>query len=180
MIAGYRLDVVDNDSYMLRAGLPYPACINCGFVTDREWIDRDFQLNKQNFDASYTYDGYLIVSDRFRSLAEGRGARFVRLPSQPDFYSCRVDALVRFDAVKRGTRFEDYCDVCHRYRSVAGATPVYLHDPLPLDAGFVRTDIEFGTGNERHPIILVGSRFAEGCLMNSGLTGLSLMPIEGR
>jgi len=88
-----------------------------------------------------------------------------------------VDGVVRFDAVRRQTTFEDQCPECQRYRSVAGALPVFLipGETIPLDQ-IVRTDLEFGSGAEQHPIVLVGSELAK-VLPALSLRGLTLRPM---
>jgi hypothetical protein len=128
MMQGYRLSVPDNDSYMLRGATPHPACKLCGLVTNHKWIDPSFRLVRRQFDASYTYDGYLIVSDRFREIARTAGAQCVGLPAEPTFFGLLADEVVAFDTARRGTRFENRCERCGRYRAVAGATPVFLVD----------------------------------------------------
>ena len=153
-------------------------CSTCGLVVDRSWIDPAFELRDSRFDASYTYDGYLIVSDRFRLLTDGPGARFIPLPSSPGFYSLVVDDRVQFDAVRRKTVFEQPCGECGRFFTVVGATPVVLKVHGPLGNQLYRTDIEFGTGNEQHPLILVGPDLAAR-LQEESLAGVDLQPVTG-
>src|SRR5438270_9501081 len=100
MTVGYLLRGPDNGSDMLGGDMRHRACPTCGMSTDREWIDPSFKLGMTDLDASYTYDGYLIVSERFRSLAPGQGVRFIELPSAPGFYSLVVDNIVPFDAAR--------------------------------------------------------------------------------
>ncbi|HXJ49333.1 MAG TPA: hypothetical protein VNF91_09220 [Candidatus Acidoferrum sp.] len=173
-MSGFSLSAPDNDSYMLRGPTPRAACGTCGLPLDRDWIEPHFQLNRRDLDVSYTYDGYLIGSEKFRTATRAGGARFVNLPSAPGFYSVRVDAVVKFDAVRRQTTFEDLCPECGRYRTVAGALPVFLlpGESIPPDR-LVRTDIEFGSGAEQHPIVLVGSELAKAL---APLSGVALKP----
>jgi hypothetical protein len=147
-------------------------------VTDRGWIDPGFKPGRIDLDASYTYDGYLIVSERFRSLAAGDGVRFHELPSAPGFYSVVVDNVVQFDTARRRTTFERRCRECDRFFVVAGATPVFLKVTEPLPDTLHRTDIEFGTGDEQHPLIIIGPGLAE-ALRAASLTGVDLRPVSG-
>jgi hypothetical protein len=177
MTPGYWLSATDNDSYMLNGPTPHASCGACGLPLDRDWIDPYFQFTRRDLDASYTYDGYLIGSEKFRAATSGRGARFISLPSTPGFYSVRIDAAVRFDAVRRRTKFEDFCPECQRYRTVVGALPVFLlpGEAIPPDQ-LVRTDLEFGSGNEQRPIVLVGSDLAKE-LIAASLAGIALKRI---
>jgi hypothetical protein len=178
VIVGFALSVPDNDSYMLAGGGPPSACSTCGLINDRTWVDPGFELQKAQFDASYTYDGYLIVSERFRSVTDGPGAHFVALPSSPGFYSLVVDNRVPFDAARRKTVFEQPCDECGRFFVVAGATPVFLKVRFRLADELYRTDVEFGTGNEQHPLIVMGPGLASR-LREENLAGVDLRPVTG-
>jgi len=159
---------------MLRGDAPHPACRGCGIATDRLWVDPSFALASAP-DASYTYDGYLIVSQRFREVLGEADVRYVELPCSAGFYSLTVARQVRFDAQRRGTSFNNPCPECGRYYDVAGAIPVFLLDEVgPED--IARTDVEFGSADEQHPLILLG--VAVGLrLTAAGLTGVDLLTI---
>lgn len=68
--------------------VPHPVCPECGMPTDREWIDPSFRLGRTDLDASYTYCGYLIVSEHRRSVAslsdghDGRPLVFIQRGGQ--------------------------------------------------------------------------------------------------
>jgi hypothetical protein len=125
-------------------------------VLDRSWIDPSFALTRMDLDASYTYDGYLIVSERFRSVAGEASGHFEKLPSSPGFFSLIAINELKFDAARRRTVFDRLCSECDRYFVVAGATPVFLAGATRILDLISRTDIEFGTGDEQHPLIIVG------------------------
>ena len=176
---GYLLSAEDNDGFMFQGDEQPPGCPHCGFVTDRSWVNPSFRLAPRHaVDVSYTYDGCLIVSDRFRVVASRfSGADYTPLPSQPGW--CVMTALqtVPFDSRRRKTRYEDWCSACERWTQVAGATPVFLVDPpTPLPDRFLRTDVEFGSGDEQHPLVLVGPGLAR-ALDDKALSGLEMMKI---
>lgn len=177
MILAYMLTGQQNDSFMLQGGISHPACPVCGMVINHEWIDPNFDLRGANErDISYTYDGYLIVSDRFLDVAARYGARYVELPSAPGYYSLLVDEVVRFDSLRRNTRFKNLCTECRRFESVAGATPVFLVDSHPLPDRLLRTDVEFGSGDSKSPLILMGLSLAN-TLRKASLKGVELVPV---
>jgi hypothetical protein len=179
MTVGFVLSAPDNDSYMLRGTTQYPACSTCGLVCDREWIDPAFEVQDTRFDASYTYDGYLIVSERFRAITDTPGAHFIDLPSSPGFYSLVIANVVPFDAVRRKTLFEQPCEECDRFFVVAGAKPAFVMVSSALADRLYRTDVEFGTGNEQHPLVVMGPGLAAR-LRKENLTGVHLQPVEGK
>ena len=133
-------------------------CEKCGFMINRP-INENYRPPSKALDLSYTYDGYLIVSGKFRSFVQGNnysGVMFQPLEkTEYSVFSC--SNVLEFDAIKRETRFIDYCDECDRYAEVIGATPIFLKGVTePLDDGFYRSDIEFGTGSGKHPIFMIG------------------------
>ncbi len=168
----------DNESFMYRGDMNPPACGECGLVTQEAWVDPSFALATRAFDYSYTYDGAAIVSERFKEAAERfSGSRFESLPSEPGFYVMVVEPTVAFDAERRRTRVEQLCGTCGRYYSVAGAHPVFLVD-RSVPSGFSRTDLEFGTGREQHPVYVADPQTAR-ALEVEGFKGLELLPVEG-
>ena len=155
-----------------------PRCDACGFVLDHAWVDPSFAA-AHLLDVSFTYDGCLIVSDRFRAAVERfPGVSFVPLPSQTGWSLLLSTRPIAFDSERRRTRFGRYCEGCCRFTEVAGATPVFLVDPpIPLPDEIMRTDIEFGSGDELRPLIVVGPGVAE-AIKHEGFTGLDLVPID--
>lgn len=201
MIIAYLIMPQDDDSYMLgeetyrqaspakyhdwrfgRDGIPHPAtCPTCGRKIDLDFVNPEFRANHRNWDIGVTYDGYDIVSKALRDYCRSndwQGITFVPLPADPDFFVVRLTRVLRFDADRRGTRFEKLCPSCGKYNSVAGATPVYLRDiKEPIADGFFRTDVEFGSAHEQGPLMLVGVRTAEQ-LRKKGFRNCDLEPIN--
>jgi hypothetical protein len=179
MLIGYVLEARDDDSYMLGeqtyrpadtafhdwrfgvAGVPHPAtCRGCGRKTDPNFVSSSFRVRRRQRDLTATYDGYLLASRRFRDVCTSArlpGLIFTALPADDDFLWLQSDRVLAFDAAARGTRFERYCKTCSAYYDVIGATPVMLRrEPTALGDGFFRTDLEFGSGPEQHPIFFSG------------------------
>ena len=156
-------------------------CPTCQALLDKwnEPLDR-LRVGKRSFDIGGTYDGVHVVSRRFREfyeIEELSGLSFTDLASDPDFFAIRPTRSVPFDAKKRGTRFLKLCAECGIYESVVGATPVFLKDDAHIDnSEIVRTDLEFGTNDEKGPKLLCGER-AAAVLNESGLRGIDLTPI---
>lgn len=183
MIVGFHLIVDFDDSCMLgdetgpgqrpfynwrflKDGRPHPAtCPTCGRKTDPAFISPTFRARHRSWDASCTYDGYYLASKRLRRVAGEhgwRGVEFDPLPADADFFRLRVTQLIEFDSVARQTRFENPCPDCGRFHDVVGATPVRLKNPGALAPdGVYRTDLEFASGHEQHPVVLVGTEIAE-------------------
>jgi hypothetical protein len=157
-------------------------CSACGELLSK-WREplAGIAIKKRKYDLSITYDGLTIASELFRSVCETNdltGLEFRQLPDDTRFFAVHATRAVEFDAVRRKTRFIKPCQQCGRYESVVGATPVYLKAGSTVgEREFVRTDLEFGSNDEKHPLLLCGFVAAE-ALNEAKLTGLDLMPIE--
>jgi len=200
----YLVDCVDNDSYAFRE---YPEltanqrvhqaivpdmsgqsrsglrrCEACGELLDK-WNEslEGFIVRKRKLDISSSYDGVTVVSVRFKSMYESTdlsGLVFCQLPDDPKFFAIRPERAVEYDAERRGTRFVKPCPQCGRYESVVGATPVYLKPGAEIAANeFVRTDLEFGSDDEKSPLLLCGNSAAM-ALRAANLEGLELERLQ--
>jgi len=201
MIVAYRLCVYDDDTHMLgpdtyrpvrtagfhdwrfgKDGVAHAAtCPTCGRKTDPDYVNPKFKAKRRSWDISATYDGYLLVSRRFREFCEKQGwagMTFVPLPADNDFFVLRVSNVLPFDAQRRKTRFEDPCPTCGAFYNVIGATPVYLRGVTePIRQGFFRSDLEFASGPEQHPLTLVGIDTAD-TLLKQRFRKLDLIKVE--
>ena len=90
----------------------------------------------------------------------------------------RPARVLEYDAQRRGTRFMEYCSVCGQHESVVGANPVFLRNVRgPIGDGFYRTDLEFGSGREKHPLVIMGLATYP-LLLKEKLKGVELSPIR--
>lgn len=159
-------------------------CKACGELLDK-WSASlaGLVLKKRKLDIGCTYDGVTITSERFKVAYDSSGLSgltFRQLPDDAAFYAIRPDRAVEYDAARRGTRFINACPQCGNHESVVGATPVYLKpgdDIKPRE--FVRSDLEFGSNDEKSPLLLCGED-AAAALKSAGLRGLDLVPIPSR
>lgn len=151
----------DNDSYAFRAA-DLKRCPTCGLLLEK-WSTTlaGVQVAKRRLDISCTYDGLLVGSMRFVDFCRESGFTDLvtrQLPDDPSFFALSSDIVVKFDTVRRRTRLLDLCSECGRYNTVAGATPVFLlAGEIVPERGFARTDLEFGSGDEQHPLLLCGA-----------------------
>lgn len=139
-------------------------------------------VKKRKYDIAATYDGVDIVSERFRSVYESyqlTGLTFRQLPDDPAFFAIRAINVVAFDTERRMTEFLDQCATCGQYDSVVGSTPVFLKLGSVVEAKeFARTDVEFGSDDTKHSLLLCGEEAAR-VLTNAKLRGLDLGLVVG-
>jgi rubredoxin len=174
----YTLSGPDNESHMcgsadrLFDNLPDLAvCPVCQYKSDPSYLNAAFRMSRRSYDLSFTYDGYCIASSRFMEVCLSHGlvgGVFRPLPGDREFFHLTSDQIVEFDAVRRKTRFERFCVSCGLYGAVAGATPAYLRG-IPAN-DFSCTDLCFGSGNEKQPLIVV-SALARKTLADERLRG---------
>jgi hypothetical protein len=122
----------------------------------------------------------LIVSERFRSVADGLGAVFRELPSEPGYFAMFVtDEVVAFDVEARRVRMSHWCGVCERFTQVAGASPVYLRQWRVLPDRFVTADVWFGSCDGLRQLVFLGPGLGAQ-LKAAKLKGLDLEAIVER
>jgi hypothetical protein len=177
----FELLAPDNDLYFFRGRLDVTRCVSCGELT-KKWEEDLSSVpipDRGSYDVSYSYDGVLVVSTRFREVVELEGIAGVEFrPLQAGLFSAASVTVVPFDAKARETRFENRCPNCRRYESVVGATPVFLMPGAVVpDDGVVRTDLEFGSGDEKTPVLLCGDEAAKR-LRGHKLRGLTLETVK--
>ena len=202
----YILSGLHNDSYMLgeetreaatveereffdwrfvKNGKQHPAtCPKCGRKIDPAYIDPCFKLSKRRLDIGSTYDGYTIVSEKFKAFCESRNVKdveFVVLPSQPEHYRLVAHNILKVDTEKsQGLRFLYHCDLCQKYAGVFGTGGLRFKGvDSPITQGIFRSDLEFAQAHEQSPLIVAGNELAAS-MKASGLRGLSLTKIEYR
>jgi hypothetical protein len=192
-LVGYILSGPDNGTFMFRRESEVKRCPVCGYRVDflaynpeyefrRREADKYDGYVKRGADFSSTYDLYDIVSDHFRAFCleqQYKGLAFGEFSNLNTHFSFMPDRIVPFDALRRTTNFEKLCRACGNYESVTGATPSYLLRSKPLEDGFYRSDLLFGSGDSKGPLILVGIETREK-LKAAKLKGLEFSPAFGR
>ena len=172
----------DNDLYFYYDRTDVHRCPTCRQLLSK-W-DEDLAVvpigKFRKYDVGGSYDGVLVFSRRAKEVYEQDGMPglcFIPL-AHPDLFAVQANNIVQYDAARRGTRFERKCDACGRYTAVAGATPVYLmpgNTVPPL--GFARTDVEFGSRDEKSPLFICGDE-AAAILKAAKLKGLDLEKVK--
>ena len=203
-LIGYKLSGHDNDSYMLgeetrkaltdeerqyfdwrfvKDGNQHPAtCPKCGRKLDADYVDPNFRLCKKSMDISSTYDGYTIVSEKFRLFCKSQaisGIEFIGLPMQTEHYRLVVRNIIEIDKTNSvGIRYLYYCDRCRSYAGVFGTGGVRFKGiESPITQGIYRTDLEFAQAHEQCPVIVVGTEVAA-AMKSANFKGICLNKIE--
>ena len=167
----------DNNSFMYNEIYPY-CCDSCHYTTKQE-LNPDFRLAHQrydfshiklhsvrkHYDVSYTWDGYLIVSKRFKQFCEEKSYQsvvFYSIPQESDFYFLESSKIIPLDYARRKVDFHNLCTKCNRYEWVIGATPNYTQEGFVMEENiFYRSEYDFGDFNNKSPLIIVSLRMAK-------------------
>jgi hypothetical protein len=173
-------ELIPDMSGAMRPGIR--RCDACGALLGKwEEAPAGLVIKKRRYDIASTYDGVLVGSRRFKTTYEDgklRGLVFRQLPDDVSFFAIWAERAVPFDADRRKTRFINPCSVCGHFESVVGATPVYLKSGALINAQeLVRTDLEFGSDDEKSPLLICGEIAARTCSF-AKLKGVDLWPIE--
>ena len=178
----FRLSVGDNGLIAFHNRIEANRCEECGALLSK-WDEKlpGFKvLNLKGLDISCTYDGIDIASALFKECYDSHkmiGLSFSPLAGNRPCFKVVGEIVVPFDAAKRATRFLNQCQVCGRYEEIIGATPVFLKAGSEVpDNGFARTDLEFGTGDRKSPMLLCGATAAV-AFTNANLSGVDLVAI---
>lgn len=156
MTLGYVLSPPDNGEYMFYK-LEIDECTKYRNIYDTNKIDPEFRVFKKK-DITETYDGYKIVSNRFKLFCETEGyenLEFISL-STPGFYWFKVNNIINYDGKARGTQFINYSEYCNGYEEIIGATPACLKNKSIIPDNFFRTDICFGSYHRKSPLYIIG------------------------
>lgn len=176
----YKLSAQDNGTFMF-PNQDFRKCPSCGYRTDFTEINPEYVLRSRARDLSATFDGHWIASVRLRDFCAMYGyttLQFCKFPNDPYHFGFLPTMIVRFDALRRQTRFENLCPTCGNYESVIGTKPCFLLVSQPINDGFFRSDLFFASGNEKHPILIIGLEMREK-LKKAKLKGLEFSDAFG-
>lgn len=162
MVVAKILRGTDNLSFMHD---DYPNCCEKCHYSIQQSINPNFRLIKKQFDISGSYDGYLIVSTRFKLFCEEKGynnVRFYDLESEPDFFFLECTKVLSLDYERRNVQFIDFCDKCGRYAEVIGATPSFITlNYIIEENSFYHSEYDFGSYNSKSPLIIISNKMAD-------------------
>ncbi len=194
---GYQVITEDNDSYAFRdspqltqyqqihqeivpdmSGASRPGVRRCWKCAEllAKWDEplNGLNIKKRRYDISGTLDGIEVVSQRFKDVYDSSaliGLKFIRLPDDPNFFQIQAELVVAL--APTGTRFEKQCPVCGIYESVICPSERLKEGQALPDRGFARSDLEFASCDEKHPLLFCGPATGE-VLKNANLKGLYL------
>lgn len=159
MIVAYNFGGHDGDAFFFEDRESSIFCPICGTLLDKNFLPTGVRPRKK-WDVCSSYENRTIVTERFKTWCEAHhfdGLVFRQVCMLPPYYVFEPSKVLRFDP--RRARFDNKCKACGNYESVVIAGPLTLLEvSTPIEDGFYRTDIEFGSRWEKSPLIIVGIR----------------------
>lgn len=181
MILGYTIIEPDEGQNMFD-NIELGECAKYSNIYDLNIIDPEFKVKRKKYNISSTYDGFTIVSEKFKQFCASEkysGLIFISLPKASGYYWFKINNLLEYDTKRRGTEFLNYNSVCKGYEEIIGADPVCLKNKMLLPDGFFRTDVCFGSYSGKSPLYLVGD-VTKKKLINGGFNEIFYQKILDR
>lgn len=179
-LLAYYLSSSDIDAHFYETAPDSVFCPLCNTVLDKNYIPTKMKLHSGKLpDLGGTYDGQEMCSLRFKEFSEEQGldVDFYEIDMGKPFYHFRPKQILKYDTLRRNTRFIKPCAACGNYAEVIGSIPVYFTDVFePLRAGIYRTDLEFGSGAQKGFKVIVGLSIREK-MAAQDFRGCTFMPI---
>jgi hypothetical protein len=120
-------------------------CDVCECVVAPYIFDRNIKLKKKGLDYSFTYEGGVVVSSRFKKFCQDREIEniiFAPLAQETDFFNLLVlSNPINVDVERSGIKMSSKCVQCGYYSQVFGGIDLYLCQPVPSGIGMYNTDI---------------------------------------
>lgn len=134
-----------------------PVCGN----TLKQIPNINYKVKKKRGSLLTTYDGYEIVSEKFREFClinKYPDLLFVPLMNSPGFYFFSSQRIYKIDAVRREVQFINKRECCGSYDEIIGASPAYKYPLFEMDTDdfICRTQYLFGTKDRKGPVFVVG------------------------
>ena len=182
MLIAYSLFATDLAKFDFYEGAPDSVfCPRCQDPVDSDYAPADLGVTVMHHDIVATADGHDIVSQKFKDFCVRialPNISFVRVNRTPPLYDFRVGQVITYDMDCAPPRLEKQCPNCDRYESVVGPVFSCLKGiDFPILRGLFRTDLEFASGREKRPILIVGLETAD-LFRKEKLKGVLLRKIE--
>lgn len=159
-LLAYALTAADADGYYFENAPESTFCSSCSSCIRNDYYPTYLDIKNSKLDGSYTYDGQLLISKKvvdWCTKNEITGCDFIRVDTEKHLYTLKPGNTLSFDVIRREVIFDAFCGVCQQYEQIAGANPVFLKNINDeIINGFNRTDVEFGSGREKSPLIILG------------------------
>lgn len=156
---GWNLRAHDGGAHFLPEPPHEVLCPSCGSLLITDFLPAFIKASR--YEISSTYDNRMIVGDAARAVMIAAGCQpedFVPLKSRRAQYLLWPQRVLSADTEAASTRFGRCCEVCGQPVHITGTEPHAVRGVrAPLAPGAYRSDLGFGSGPEKAPIIYVST-----------------------
>lgn len=136
----------------------------------------DYRMHKKKGDVFYTYDGFCIVTEKFKSFCDAndyRNLKFTVLPKSPGYYVFEAEDVFRCDPVRSRFSYGKKQECCGQYSWITMGTMLCKSKEfyLPTDDFISSRDYWLGDGNRKSTEIIIGTKTA-GKMKQAGISGI--------
>lgn len=133
-----------------------PICHN----TVEKIPDSLYKVSKKRGDFFYTYDGFCIVSEKFKRFCDERGypnLTFVTLTKSIGYYYFMPEDIYRLDCARSRIQFINKRDCCGSYDETIGSTLYKASDfSMPTNDFICRSEYYFASYGCKFRLIIIG------------------------
>ncbi len=134
-----------------------PVCHN----TIEQIPNMMYKVRKRKGDMFCTYDGFTIVTEKFKQFCEERKYPhliFTPFVKSPGYYFFLPQDIYQLDYERRHVKFIDRRDCCGCYDEVIGATPGYKARSfsMPTNDFICRAEYLFASYGGKGPVLIAG------------------------
>lgn len=157
-------------------------CPRCRKVDEDAALARGLEDNllaRTSLDFGRTLDGFVFVSDRFRTviLTHSAGCRFTEIPGKKFYWLLQPETQLSIDHARSGVEFRNRCGVCSRFKETVGlpmreSLTAELQGPV-----FASPDIQFENVIGRLAWFIATPDITES-LTHAGLKGFEIMKMS--
>lgn len=149
-----------------------PICHN----TLRKIPNKSAVISIKRWDIAGTYDGFYVVSEKFRLFCEKnhyQNLTFVPLPKSKGLYFFEPQEIFRLDYEQYGTKFINKRECCGAYDEVIGPPVIRAKDFSVNNSNdfIMKAEFYFGSFDNKGSVIIVGTETATK-MKTAGLKGI--------
>lgn len=171
----FELQFYDNDCYLLNVSKvdrhKYITCPTCKMILNKRSLIEEhlptYKIKRKKYHLSGSYDGFKMVSQKFKDLYEisnWQGLIFYSIPKSKGFYLIECSQQIMLNEAKRPIEFENKCNECGSYMGIYGSVPLYIDADVfqKLKPNtFYRSNLEFGFDFEQDYCLFASQEITE-------------------
>lgn len=140
----------------------------------------EYKMQRKKGDVFYTYDGFCIVTEKFKRFCETNKyekLKFTALPKSLGYYYFESHKIFRLNVVKGRTEFLKKRECCGQYDEILCTVPYKANDYYISSDDFIcASDYWFGSYYRKCANIIVGLKTASK-MKQAGITGIFFIDV---